>query len=192
MSLPKPDEVQSIDELAAALDAASHPERVAWLRSLRRRHVHALWKQSEGRAVTPEHYVYEDGAPRVHEGRNTLIVPSMRNFQKRFARVGNEIVGYNHPLGALVLVRRIQGWGPFTVIPSEDVPGEIWVDYRSKPKLQHSEMPRFRTNYGPRWMIYGGMIDAMRRVSRDVTVGSSISKSFPVGVGECFALVREP
>lgn len=192
MSLPRPDEVSGVEALAAALDAATHPERVAWLRSLRRRHVRQLWGLAEGRTLTPEHFVYEDGAPRVHQGRNTLVLPQLRNFQKRFGRVGDEIVGYNHPLGGLKLVRWFQGWGPFTLVPSEDVPGEVWVDYRTKPATQHAEMPRFRRHLGPRWVVYGGMIDAMRRVSRDVTVGQSILKSFPVGVGECFVLVREP
>jgi hypothetical protein len=192
MSIPLPS-AGPIEALATALDAATHDDRVAWLRALPPKELHVLWDQAEGRAVDVDHYTYPDepGRVRIHEGRNTMALPPFRNFQKRFALQDGKIAGYNHGLGVLAWLVWFQGWGPFVCKPAESPPGEVWVDYRELPP-QHPEFPPVRPNRWGGWIVYGGMIDAMRRVSRDVTIGVSASKAFPVGVGEKFALVRCP
>ncbi len=48
MSLPLPSTLSSVDGLAAQLDAATHDERVTWVRSLGRREQYALFELCRG------------------------------------------------------------------------------------------------------------------------------------------------
>ena len=92
-------------ELAGLLDALSHEERVAAIRTLRAREQRRLYEVSEGFApvrlvelVSPD--VGEFGVVR-HYGKNSL--PFFTEFEKRFARAPgidpvhpSELMGFNY------------------------------------------------------------------------------------------------
>ncbi len=188
--IPAVREVSALETLSTALDAASHEDRVAWMHALPMAQYWDLWELAKGRPVDEDYFLHADGRVRIHEGGNTA--PPFRWFQKRFARHSDgSIVGYNHPGGLGRYVVWFQGYGPFIARQSPEVPDEVWVDYTTLP-AQHPEFPEVRPIRWTNYLIYGGMIDVMRRVSEDVTIGSTEVKGFPIGLGAKFMLIRQP
>ena len=93
MNLLLPKDATSLAPLTAALDAASPEDRKAWVRSLdgaQQKHLYALAK---GSPLTVADLVGEDGQMRISDGRNGLAM--FNKFQKRFSRLGSQVVGYN-------------------------------------------------------------------------------------------------
>lgn len=188
--IPLPADISSLEPLTEALDAATHEQRLEWLRSVPMAQYWNLWDQAEGSApVDADYFLYDDERVRIHEGMNTA--PPFRNFQKRFARQDGTVFGYNHPVGIGRWVVFFQGYGPFILRSSPDRENEMWVDYKELPP-QHSEFPTVRPIRFSQYLVYGGMIDVMRRVAADVTIGSSEEKGFPIGIGSKFILIRQP
>jgi hypothetical protein len=187
--IPLPRLVERLEPIQATLDAVSPDQRLAWTRSLGNRQLRALFELAEGTQLSVDDFVPKDGSVVIGQGKNGLPVFSW--FQKRFARVGDEVVGYNHQWW---LWSWFSGPGHFVAYDSPEKPGEVWVDYRTVPKARHAGFPELRPN--DRGLIsrivYGGMVDKVRRVSQHVLVGDSfLGTGTPKekGKGVLFALV---
>jgi hypothetical protein len=121
----------------------------------------------------------------IFEGRNSL--PAFTRFQKRFARVGDTVIGYNHQQMSFAT-----GPGYFTVreaTPGETQPDELFFDYTLDPPGVPLGWPRFaRNDQGLSRAVYMNMKDFCRRVAPGVLVG----KAFKLGVaqGAYFTLTR--
>jgi hypothetical protein len=134
----------------------------------------------------------EDFVPRgengtvIFEGKNSL--PAFSRFQKRFARVGDVVVGYNHQTMAFAT-----GPGYFVVQKpreGESHPDELYFDYTSEPpRGWPHDWPKYKPNtIGLSRAVYMNMKDFCRRVGNGVLVG----KAYKLGVaqGAYFTLTR--
>jgi len=124
-----------------------------------------------------------------HFGRNTL--PAFTLFEKRFCRlVGTareapeSLAGFNFQA-----LSGITGPGYFVAV--EDPGGlEVLVDYRRLPQARPMDWPAIRSNeVGLARFVYGFMVDTLRRVARDVTVGAAARNGR--ALGNYFVLSRE-
>lgn len=122
----------------------------------------------------------------IFEGRNSL--PTFSRFQKRFARVGDTVIGYNHQL-----VSFATGPGYFVVrppTPGEAHPGELFFDYTTEPPRNlPSGWPTFKPNSaGLSRAVFMNMKDFCRRVGPGILVG----KAYKLGVSQnaYFTLTR--
>lgn len=172
--------MSDLASLAAKLDAATWDERLAWIRSLGRGEQYALYALAQGSPVRTRELVRGDRVIR-HHGRNGL--PLFTKFEKRFSQVGDTVVGYNEPLVAGVIApiyRAVTGPGHYTAYDSPEVEGEVWIDYRKVPTVRHPEFPPLASNEsGLPALVFGDMVDILRRVSRDVFVGDSFKGKYP-------------
>lgn len=165
----------SASEIAALLDDASASERLDAIRALGGvRWQRRLW---EAVAATPPVRIHDlvppDAAPLaevVYEGKNSL--PAFTRFQKRFCRPStpgatDALWGYNH-----TDIARFVGPGYFVCHPVDDAPAAI--DYREVPPARPAHWPEIRSNArGLSWFVYRDMVDHLRRVARDVFIGSA-------------------
>jgi hypothetical protein len=180
MQLLMPRDATSLAPISAALDAASPEARKAWIRSLNGAQQYRLYELAKGNPVSVADLVPDDRVA-IGDGRNGLGL--FNKFQKRFARVGSEVGGYNDNSEIAGPLSPIVGWftgpGHFVAYDSPDVPGEVWIDYRRIPSVQHPEFPPLIDNEsGFRSLVFGNMVDVLRRVSQHVFVGDSF-KNFP-------------
>ena len=124
-----------------------------------------------------------------HFGRNTL--PAFTLFEKRFCRPRgadprdpDALYGYNFQT-----LSPLTGPGYFVAHESPDRP-EVLVDYREVPPASPPGWPRVRGNeHGLGRLVYGFMVDTLRRVSEHVTIGSAAKGGKPLG--SWFVLCRE-
>lgn len=178
--IPLPTLVDTLAPITAALNAATHEERLAWMYGLGLKQLRALYVLAKGSPVKIAE-IADTAAVAIGEGKNGL--PLFSRFQKRFAKHGDQIVGYNHNSA---FVTFFVGPGHFVAYDSPEVPGEVWIDYRSLPAGRHPDFPELATNDrfpGPK-LTYGGMVDKVRRVSRhmligDAFIGTEKSKGVP-------------
>ena len=175
--------LSTLGPLRAALDKATPDARVNWMRGLGRGELKATFALAEkGGPVPLDMLVGAEGEIIIHEGQNSL--PLFNTFQKRFVRRGDVVQGYNHNSG---FVAFFSGPGHFTVRPDG---GEALVDYIQLPASVPDGFPALiDNNGGTRGLIFGGLIDRLRRVSKHVTIGeaSKGGKPFPAW----FMLVRQ-
>jgi len=165
------------DELRSFLDGLSGRARVDEALSLGGGEVAKLYRIcADGPPVVPEDFVpasLDDDTTVIFEGRNSL--PTFSRFQKRFARLDDEIVGYNHQTMAFVT-----GPGYFMVAPASadgDVPGELYFDYTKTPRRIPTSWPKLQSNTsGLSRLVYAHMKDYMRSVAKDVVVGAAYKK----------------
>ncbi len=173
------------ETVSRALDDMDPAGRLVFLESLGRAEIVALFQRHARLPCAPADFLPTDGKPmQICEGINSL--PMFRRFQKRFApgAEGKPPVGYNHQAMAW-----LTGPGYFVVTPSKEKPEEALLDYTQAPGTAPSGWPEFRPNDGGiSALVYGGMIDVMRRVSRDVFVGEAWKKGRPSG--DYFVLLR--
>jgi hypothetical protein len=180
LTIPRPGEVTTLADLAAKLDAATWDERLAWIRSLSGREQYALYALAQGSPVSTRDLVRGEQVVR-HPGRNGL--PAFNRFEKRFSRLGDTVVGYNAndfwgPVAGIS--RWVTGPGHYTAYDSPQVPGEVWIDYRKVPTVQHPEFPPLASNeQGLPALVFGDMVDVLRRVSRDVFIGDAFKGAHP-------------
>jgi len=185
--LDQPDGI-AIEDLHAALDAMDGPARLTFIRGLgKRRQVH-LWdmadKHMEATLTQLLPAEVEAGRTAVFEGRNSMAMFNL--FQKRFTRPaesGDELWGYNHQMWAWFT-------GPGYFVAREDKDrGVLVFDYTKLPGQAPEGWPALKANEGfPTGMVYGGMVDDVRAVSRDVLIGIALIKGEPRG--QYFTLVR--
>jgi hypothetical protein len=119
-----------------------------------------------------------------HFGRNSL--PLCKLFEKRFCRAEGDpsrLWGYNHqPLAWLT--------GPGSMVAYDAPEGEVWVDYREIPPRTPEGWPAPRPNTrGMARLVYGNMVDHLRRVSRHVSIGRAFRPEKPESAW--FILCRE-
>lgn len=160
--------------IAELLDRATPTERVEAIRALsgprlQRRLFAAL---ASAPRVTLADLVPPEASPLrefIFHGKNSL--PAFTHFQKRFCRPSvsrgrDELWGYNHQTLAW-----ITGNGYFVAL---DDPRGAALDYREVPPEKPSGWPAIAPNErGLSRLVYAGMIDYLRRVSRDVFIGSA-------------------
>lgn len=181
-------ETIDFDALEAALDAATHRERVAATRKWNKKIQRRLFEQAEGRRTSIDQFVpHEDTYRPIHHWGKNTVAPLVDHFQKRFARVPDRddiLYGYN------------ESWYRFATSPGyyvaymDDTTGELVVDYTQLPEGRPDEWPTILPNWfglGP--LIFLGMTDRLRRVSDHVTIGRAYKKK---PMNQWFVLVREP
>ncbi len=189
MTLLRPKDAPSLAPLTAALDAATPEDRKAWVRSLggaEQKHLYAL---AQGNPVHVADLVGADGEVCIGDGRNGL--PVLNRFQKRFSRLGSEVVGYNDNREIAGLLSPLIAWftgpGHFLAYDSPEVPGEVWIDYRTVSTAQHPDFPPLLDNeHGFRSLVFGNMVDILRRVSQHVFIGDAfknLPRTTPMGLG---------
>lgn len=170
-----------IGAIAEALDAAGPDARLAWIRRLGAREQRALYAACVGRPVRASDLVAGSRITLRHVGRNGLVL--FNRFEKRFARLDDQVVGYNHtefPALLAPVARRVTGPGHFVAYDSPEVPGEVWIDYRTLPEAAAEGFPPLSSNErGLPALVFGDMVDVMRRVSHHVFVGDSFKGRFP-------------
>lgn len=179
--------------IADLLDALPADLRTSVVRALSRKAQRALYeKVRDFAAVELRELVPPDRRPLEtvrHLGRNTL--PAFRLFEKRFCRLPDvspeapdALAGFNFQA-----LSGITGPGYFTAVADPSRP-EVLVDYRRLPLARPPDWPAIRSNEsGLARFVYGFMVDRLRRVSRDVTVGSAARNGRELG--NYFVLSRE-
>ena len=173
------DDRASSKDIAAHLDEMPPLERIREVLAVTGRGVKQLYDAvADAAPLSLEDFVKSDDKDTViFEGRNSL--PMFTRFQKRFARSGDEVVGYNHQTMAFVT-----GPGYFVVKPpSGDGPhgAELFFDYTVRPRVIPAGWPEFKANErGLSRSVYMNMIDYVRRVARGIVVG----KAYKLGVDQ--------
>jgi hypothetical protein len=156
-------------QLAAHLDALAVDERVRQSRALGKKQLKRLWEVcADAPPFTLEELIpsTEKGTVR-WAGKNSL--PLFTHFEKRFARQGGAVVGFNFNPGVAAW---FSGPGCFTTVQAPDRPKEILIDYTRVPTTTPEGWPAVKDNEsGGRKMVYGGMNDFCRRVSSTVIIG---------------------
>lgn len=174
--------------IASFLDALVDVDRVTAVRGLGPSALRRLWDLVEDFAemtladlvprTTPP---YE---PIIHHGRNSL--PLFALFEKRFYRMGD---------GSTVGGANFQTLSPFTgpgyfVARKLEGRPEVLIDYSALPKDKPPEFPEIRGNEsGLARLVYGSMLDTVRRVSEHVSIGAAARNGQPIGA--YFVLCRE-
>jgi hypothetical protein len=169
------------------LDGLSAADRLAEVLAVKGKHVGRLYDAvAGGEPLTLADFVpVGERGTVIFEGRNSL--PAFSRFQKRFARVGDVLIGYNHQQMSFAT-----GPGYFTVreaTPGETQPDELFFDYTMDPPGVPLGWPRFvRNDQGLSRAVYMNMKDFCRTVATGVLVG----KAYKLGVeqGAFFTLTR--
>jgi hypothetical protein len=182
-----------VERIAALLDGLAHPERVAAIRSLGRRDQRALFERAAGadpvRLVDLVPPATAAMTPVRHYGRNTL--PAFTWFEKRFCRAADEDPARPRALAGFNFQSLAPITGPGYFVARDDPAGcEVLIDYRELPRAHPPDWPQIQSNErGLARLVYGFMIDRLRRVSVHVTIGSATRRGRDLG--SWFALVRE-
>jgi hypothetical protein len=182
-------------DITVFLDGLEHADRVAAIRTLGRREQARLYDLADGYGavtladlVSPSLPAFE---PVRHHGKNTL--PAFTHFEKRFCRPldadpekPSELYGFNFQT-----LQPVTGPGYFVAVANpERADREVWVDYRRVPTGHPDGWPEIRSNErGLSTLVYGYMVDTLRRVSEHVTIGSAARKG--KDLGSWFVLCRE-
>jgi hypothetical protein len=181
-----PSRIDALTDIAHGLNASDIAHQVKWTRGLNFKEMESLWALSRHTHISSEAFVGEGSDVVICEGKNGL--PILTQFQKRFSRLGDQIVGYNHN-------NWLQAWlggpGHFVVHDSPNVDGEVWINYLLSPRERHPDYPALLSNnvilhprgLFARW-VYGGMVDVIRRVSENVVIGYSIRPDGSPGPNE--------
>jgi hypothetical protein len=170
----------TLANLAEHLDALDAEARVREIREMPGRLQLRVW-QLAGEAAP---YTLDDlvpaalgeGKPVILAGKNSL--PMFTHFEKRFARVGGKVVGYNHqPMSW------ITGPGYFTVVAATqpERQKELLIDYTQIPDAGADGWPKIKSNSsGLSYFVYHKLHDYLRRVSRDVVIGEATRMDKPM------------
>lgn len=172
----------SLPEIRTHLDGLDVAGRVAECGELSAARQKRLWELATAEAGEGGGDLIPAGQDTaVFAGRNSLRVFS--HFQKRFARQGVDIAGYNvHPLAWLI------GPGYFTVEPGPaGIP--LRFDYSRVPTVAPAGWPRVSDNSSTLARpVYGGLLDEVVWVTPDVLIGSAFRGGRPLG--SYFVLAR--
>ena len=178
-----------IEKLAELLDGLGHEGRVHTMRGWDKKKMAAIFDACAGRSISIEQVVPSSiGADVevIHDLRNTL--PLFSDAQKRFARTADEAIGgYNRQHG----IARVSEPGYFTVRAGEgEHANELVIDYGKVPSSKPASWPAIESNDQGflNGIVWGGMVDYLRRVSQHVSIGAATKGGKPIG--QYFALVR--
>ena len=182
-----------VSRISRFLDALQHEERVAATRSLGRGAQRRLYAAVEGHLPVGLADLVPPGVPDLapvrHFGRNTL--PAFTHFEKRFCRPADsdaekpgQLYGFNFQTLAWLT-------GPGYFVAREDpARPEVLIDYNLVPPEHPEGWPDIRRNeHGVARLVYGFMIDTLRRVSEHVTIGSAARRGRDIG--SWFTLCRQ-
>jgi hypothetical protein len=163
-----------VREIADALDAATAPDRIAAVQAMSRDAQKRLWSVASSGSLAAGELITAgaaDGTERF-AGRNSLALFS--RFEKWFFRSGGGTFGMNrHPLMPLI------GPGYFGV--QERPSGGLVFAYRQLPDAAPQGWPEVRSNdRGLARAVYGGLVDEVVWVSRDVLVGAAFRDGRPM------------
>lgn len=180
-------------EIARFLDELASGDRIRAVRALGRSEQRRLYESAAGVApvrlvdIVPE--TTAELAPVRHFGRNTL--PLFTLFEKRFARPRGEDAAAPKRLAGFNFQTMSPVTGPGYFVAYEDPSRmEVLVDYREVPTQAPPGWPLIRGNdRGLGRLVYGNMIDTLRRVSTHVTIGSAARGG--KDLGSWFVLCRE-
>lgn len=123
----------------------------------------------------------------IHSGKNSL--PLFNHFEKRFCRPDGddppaELWGYNHQS-----MSAFTGPGYF-VATADEKTGEIVIDYGRQPPRKPASWPEIIPNSARLGsIVWGGMVDRLRRVTPTVTIGRAYRNG--KATEDYFALCRE-
>lgn len=177
--IPLPSLSSSIDPVRAALDATSTEEKVNWMRGLGKKELAALWTLSAGLEVPQAYFHRGPGEVVIHEGQNSLL--AFNQFQKRVVLHEGRVQGYNHQA-----MSWLTGPGHFQVQGDATA---SWFDYTVTVPDAPAAFPPVQPNdAGLSRLVYGGMIDKVRRVAADCVIGAAFRADKPTG--DYFMLVR--
>ena len=188
-SIPVPLLVDRLEPLTEVFERHAPDAQVNWMRSLGMWQLRRLWTLADRAelTLTPGDLTASDRVT-VCPGKNHL--PMFSWFEKRFAMIDGQVVGYNESGWARAWV----GPGHFSVVPGEHK-GELILDYRAVPVTTHPSFPPLRSNEGVggwpaplRGIVFGGLRDRLRRASAHLLVGRSDVKGLNPQRGAFFAL----
>jgi hypothetical protein len=165
-----------MNALSSHLDGLNHDDRVRQVRQVPGKLQGKLYDAADGHGELDHDYFVPgelpDGQFVRHYGKNSL--PAFSIFEKRFARPHADspvMWGYNHS-SMMPLV----GPGHFVLRTGPQF-GEMHVDYYSVPPQRLDGAPPLaRNDRGISTLVYGHMIDVLRRVSFHVTIGRAVKK----------------
>ena len=180
-TIPLPTEVADLKALSAELDAATHAQRMAWMRTLGGKELAKVYAMAaDGPGLELHHFHGDPGEVVIHHGQNSLAL--FNSFQKRVVDNNGVLQGYNHQS-----MSWLTGPGHFTL--SQDG-GEVLFDYTREPDTGFDAFPPLKKNTsGMSLLVYGNMVDRVRRVSRDCVIGTAFKKGKPFDAW--FMLIRE-
>lgn len=159
----------AMGDVTAHLDGLPADRRVAEVRAVGGRLQKLLWARARGHgAVDLASFVDQTGKTVIYAGKNSL--PLFTDFEKRFFRgATGEVAGYNHnpPLVAFFT-------GPGYFVVEQAPEGELLFDYTRLPEHEVQGWPPKRPNSGLlAGVVYGGMKDYVRWVSRTTVIGAA-------------------
>lgn len=184
--------LDTFPNVVAGLDKHSVDEQVNWMRGLGKRELVALWDKAVGpdglALAAPLSALHgAEGEVVIHEGQNSL--PLFNAFQKRCMLRGAgpdaRVQGYNHQA-----MSWITGPGHFLVQTDGTT---SWFDYTQVASDAPPEFPPVKANTGfPDKLVYGGMIDKLRKVGNRGLIGAAFrtSKGELRPTGDYFMLIR--
>jgi hypothetical protein len=160
------------ENIARELDRLSHAERMVALQGMQRDQFSQLFGLVNGfAAMTLDALVPTNTAPLQpvrHIGRNSL--PLFSSFEKRFYRLDSRAAlgGANFQSTSFAT-----GPGYFTASPSAERT-EVVIDYNQIPDAAPEGWPALANNErGIGRLVYGGMIDTLRKVSEHISIGAA-------------------
>ena len=180
-----------IEKVAEILDGLGHEGRVHATRTWTKKQMAAIYDACAGRPISLDQVAPSGAGTKVeviHDLHNTL--PVFTNGQKRFARLESDVAdvgGFNRNYG----LARASEPGYFTVRAGEgEHENELVIDYTQVPKSKPDVWPDIEANdkgfLNP--LVWGGMVDYLRKVSEHVSIGKATKKG--KAIGQYFALVR--
>jgi len=182
-----------LPRLAEILDGLGHEGRVHTIRTWTKRRQAAIFEAAKANGpIDVDALVPPSIGPLVeviHQGFNTLGLHN--HFQKRFVRLpeggtdGYPVAGYNFQA-----LSAFSGPGYFLARNGEgEHEGEVAIDYHKVPRDKPASWPAIAPNSGliP-GLVYGGMIDYLRKVSAHVSIGRAYKGK---AIDAWFALVRK-
>jgi hypothetical protein len=164
-----------LERLSQVLDGLGHEGRVHCVRGWDKKRMAQLFEGCAGfLPLTLDHFTPASRptmAEDIHHGKNSL--PAFCHFQKRFCKPSNpeikdKLWGYNHQVTEWLAP--VIGPGYF-VTKLSDKPGEVVIDYRELPTERPEGWPEIESNEGRGKLVYGGMVDHMRGISNNVSIG---------------------
>jgi hypothetical protein len=181
LNIPLPSQSDVLTQLSQALDTATPEQRLNWMRGLSGKELTAAYEVAQGGPrLELGHFHAAPGEVVIHHGQNSL--PAFNAFQKRVVDNNGVLQGYNHQAMAW-----ITGPGHFTLSQDED---EVLFDYTREPEHGFDAFPPIKKNTrGLSALVYGNMIDRVRRVSKDCVIGAAFKEG--KAMNAWFMLLRE-
>jgi hypothetical protein len=181
MTIPLPSKLSDLTELSVLLNQRSHVERVSWMRDLNSKELEAMYVLAHGGpSLELGHFHAAQGEVVIHHGQNSL--PAFNAFQKRVVDNDGILQGYNHQA-----LSWITGPGHFTLRQDGN---DVLFDYTSEPTNSFDSFPPLKSNTsGISTLVYGHMVDRVRRVSDHCVIGAAFKKG--KAMGAWFMLIRE-